>query len=130
MDRWWMHRSSEHTNTLLVEKGARDNALGKSRGGFSTKIHALVDTLGKPLHIELTGGQRHEASVAEQLIDHARGTYFLADTAYDGERIRQALNARGMEAVIRPHPSRSTAPEYDKLLYKERHPRLREGRFF
>jgi transposase len=64
------------------------------------------------------------------IIDHARGTYFLADTAYDGERIRQALNARGMEAVIRPPPSRSTAPEYDKLLYKERHPRLREGRFF
>lgn len=64
-----------------------DNALGKSRESFSTKIHVLVDTLGKSLHIELTGGQRHEASVAEKLTGHAQGTDFLADKAYGGERI-------------------------------------------
>lgn len=95
--------------------------MGRSRGGFSTKIHALVDTLGKPLHVELTPGQRHEDCVAEELIGHAQGKYFLADTAYDGERIRQAVKARGMEAVIPPHPSRSSAPDYDRQLYKERH---------
>ena len=62
--------------------------------------------MGKPLHIELTPGQRHEASVAEELIRHAQGKYFLADTAYDGQRIREARNS---------------APDYDKQLYKERH---------
>lgn len=55
------------------------------------------------------------------MIDHAQGHYFLADTAYDGERIRQAVKDHGMEAVIRPHPSRSSAPDYDRELYKERH---------
>ena len=76
---------------------------------------------GKPLHIILTPGQRHEASVAEELIDQAQGKNFLADTAYDGERIRKKIETKQMEAVIRPHPSRNSPAEYDKHLYKERH---------
>lgn len=69
----------------------------------------------------LTPGQRHEASVAESLIDHAQGEYFIADTAYDGDRIRQHAIQHGLDPVIRPSPSRIGAPEYDKHLYKERH---------
>lgn len=127
--RWQMALSSEPISTRLVEKGGKMQCFGTpkafagavSTGGFSTKIHALVDTLGKPLHIELTPGQRHEASVAEELICHAQGKYFLADTAYDGQHIRDAVEAHGMEAVIRPHPSRKCPSAYDKQLYKERH---------
>ena len=46
------------------KRGIVSNALGRSRGGFSTKIHALVDTKGRPLHVELTPGQQHESTVA------------------------------------------------------------------
>jgi transposase len=95
--------------------------LGRSRGGFSTKIHALVDTAGKPLHIEITPGQAHEASVAETLIEHAQGKLFFADTAYDGDRIRACIAKHGMKPVIRPHPCRLTRPRYNRELYKQRH---------
>lgn len=80
-----------------------------------------MDTLGKPLHVLLTPGQRHEASVAEQLIDHAQGELFIADTAYDADRIREHAMAHGLAPVIRPSPSRIGAPDYDKHVYKERH---------
>jgi transposase len=77
--------------------------------------------LGKPLQIILTGGQRHEATVAEELVEYAQGKIFLGDTAYDGQKIRDKIASKGLQAVIRPHPSRSLAPGYDKHLYKERH---------
>ncbi len=52
-------------------------------GGFSTKIHVVVDLRGRPPFVTLTPGQRHETTVAEQLIKHAQGRAFVADTAYD-----------------------------------------------
>ena len=73
------------------------------------------------MHIVLTEGQRHEATVAEQLVDAAKGCLFLADTAYDAQRIRDKISSKGMQAVIRPHPSRSCPVGYDKQIYQERH---------
>jgi len=70
------------------KRGLEFNCLGRSRGGFSTKIHAIVDAKGRPLHLELTPGQKHEASVAEALLEHAQGAAFIADTGYDSERNR------------------------------------------
>lgn len=102
-------------------KGDDRNDIGRSRGGLSTKVHALVGTLGQPLYVELTPGQRHEATVAEALIDHAHGEIFLGDTAYDSKRIRDVLEGRGIRPVIRPHPTRRVQPEYDRHLFKERH---------
>lgn len=61
------------------KRGLEFNCLGRSRGGFSTKIHAIVDTKGRPLHLELTPGQRHEAIVAESLLEHAN--WFGLDSA-------------------------------------------------
>lgn len=77
--------------------------------------------MGKPLHIILTPGQRHEATVAGDLIEFAQGDFFLADTAYDGQKIRDKVAAKGIQAVIRPHPSRIQPPEYDIDRYKQRH---------
>ena len=48
--------------------GQSDQALGRSRGGFSTKIHVMVDGLGYPLRLFLTGGQRHDIIKANDLI--------------------------------------------------------------
>jgi transposase len=97
------------------------NDLGHSRGGFSTKIHAVVDAKGRPLHLELTPGQQHEATVAESLLEHAQGAAFIGDTGYDAEHIRVAIAARGMKAVIPSHPTRAVVHLYDKTLYRIRY---------
>ena len=86
-----------------------------------------MDTLGLPLHVELTAGQAHEATVAGTLIEHAQGAMFLADAAYDAKWIRDELAKRDMTAVIRPNPTRKAQPTYDRHVFKERH--LVEGFF-
>ena len=53
------------------KRGIDRNDLGRSRGGLSTKNHALVDTLGQPLHVELTPGQRSSASPFDGVVDVA-----------------------------------------------------------
>jgi transposase len=55
------------------------------------------------------------------LIAHAQGRIFLGDAAYDALRLREAIAARGMQAVIKPNPTRKDPADYDKEIYKERH---------
>ena len=45
-----------------------DHALGRSRGGFSTKIHLICDRLGHPLHVHVTAGQVHESVVLDEVL--------------------------------------------------------------
>jgi transposase len=99
------------------KRGLECNQLGRSRGGFATKIHALVDGKGRPLHLELTPGQRHEATVAELLIDHAIGKALIGDAGYDSAAIRAKAKAQGMVVVIPSHPTRAVIRRYDKKLY-------------
>ena len=63
--------------------GQAAQALGRSRGGFSAKVHVSVDSLGNPLRFILTGGQQHDITPAEGLIDGYEGEYVLADKGYD-----------------------------------------------
>ena len=80
--------------------------MGRSRGGFSSKLHALVDTQGRPIHIALTPGQLHDSMMAEELIAHARGRALIADTGYDADRIVAAVREKGMTPVIHCNPTR------------------------
>ncbi|RKG61633.1 IS5 family transposase [Corallococcus sp. CA054B] len=95
--------------------------MGRSRGGFSTKVHAVTTTGGKPLHLALTPGQQHESTMAEELLVHAEGDAFIADTGYDAERIRANAQKVGMKPVIHPHPSRKQPPSLDRTLYRLRY---------
>jgi len=96
--------------------------LGHSRGGFSTKVHALVDTKGRPLHVELTPGQQHESTVAQAIIaKHARGEAFLADTGYDSDAIRAQLKSLDIKAVIHANPTRKRKPRLDRRRYAGRY---------
>ena len=65
--------------------GQAAQALGRSRGGFSTKIHVSVDGLGNPLRFILTGGQQHNITQAEGLIAGYAGEHVLADKGYDAQ---------------------------------------------
>lgn len=96
--------------------------MGRSRGGFSTKIHALVDTKGRPIYVGLTPGQQHDSTVAEAIIeDYAHGAAFIADTAYDSEAIRKKLRSLRIKAVIHPHPNRKKKRRLDRRRYAERY---------
>ena len=66
------------------KKGGRDHCLGRSRGGLTTKIHAVVDRQGLPIRLGLTPGQAHDAPAALALLDRLEPrTIVLADKAYD-----------------------------------------------
>ena len=81
---------------------AGDNGLGRSRGGFGTKIHLATDGNGLPLNILLSPGQAHESQFALRLLDgigvqrqngsmKRRGYAVLADKAYSGHALRSEL---------------------------------------
>ena len=96
-------------------------ALGRSRGGFSTKIHVSVDGLGNPLRFILTGGQQHDITQAEGLIAGYAGEHVLADQGYDAQEFRQHILDLGMMPVIPPRSNRQEPADYDRHRYRERH---------
>jgi len=101
--------------------GQEAQALGRSRGGFSTKIHLAVDALGNPLRFILTGGECHESPHASALIEGYSMQALIGDKGYDSADLIKALIAAGVEAVIPPRVNRTEQREYDKHLYRERH---------
>jgi len=94
--------------------------LGRSRGGFSTKIHAIVDAKGRPLHVALTPGERHELIAAPELLDYA-GDAVIGDTGYDSNEFRAEVKVRGIKAVINSKPERKRAIPKDRKLYAKRY---------
>ena len=101
--------------------GQAAQALGRSRGGFSTKIHVSVDGLGNPLRFILTGGQQHDITQAEELIAGYAGEHVLADKGYDAQEFRRHILELGMLPVIPPRSNRKEPADYDRHLYRERH---------
>jgi transposase len=101
--------------------GQASQALGRSRGGFSTKIHIAVDALGNPLRLLLTAGQRHDSPQAAHLIEGYEPEALIADKGYDADALLKAATALGIEAVIPPKKSRLVQRQYDEHLYRERH---------
>ncbi len=96
-------------------------SLGRSRGGFSTKIHLATDALGNALRFILTGGERNDITQAEQLVENFTADYVIADKGYDAAPFVLKLKGRNVEAVIPSRINRKEQREIDKHLYKERH---------
>jgi transposase len=114
----------ERTLARLAPKksgGQANQALGRSRGGFSTKIHATVDGLGNPLRLRLTAGQRHDISQAADLIAGFKFEHVIADRGYAAEGFVELVIESNAEPVIPPHQRAKQQREYDTWLYRERH---------
>ena len=93
--------------------------MGRSRGGLTTKIHALVDAMGLPILLKLTEGQAHDGrSAADMLETIQTGHALLADRAYDSDALRQTLAGRGAFANIKPMPGRKNMPAFSQILYR------------
>ena len=95
-------------------------AIGRSRGGLTTKIHALVDALGNPVELMLTPGQARDLACAEQLIDGADPGALLGDKAYDADPLIDTLNRREITPVIPPKANRKVPRHCDFARYCER----------
>jgi transposase len=104
-------------------KGAESAAIGRSRGGLTTKLHAAVDAIGLPLRIHPTPGQFGDCPQAEALLSGLEGVgHVIADAAYDADPLRAFIaNDLGATAQIKANPGRAMAPPIDWTLYKERH---------
>jgi transposase len=100
--------------------GQAEQALGRSRGGFSTKIHVSVDALGNPLHFRLTGGQRHDITQAAGLVAELDFERLIADRSYDAQNFLRLILDTGAEVVIPPRQNRKESRDYDKHWHKER----------
>jgi transposase len=96
-------------------------SLGRSRGGFSTKIHLATDALGNALRFILTGGERNDITQAERLSENFCADYVIADKGYDSEAFVLKLKARNCEVVIPSRINHKVQRKIDEHLYKERH---------
>jgi transposase len=95
--------------------------MGRSRGGLTTKIHALVDANGNPIALKLSAGQAHDGKSAADMLDNvAAGQILLADRAYDSDALRKRLAERGAWANIKPMPGRVNVPPFSSYLYRFR----------
>ena len=99
---------------------ALDEALGRSRGGFSSKLHIAVDALGNPLRFTLTQGQRSDVTQAPALLDSYQPAAVVGDKAYDCDALIAIIEARGAEVVIPSRRNRKEKREIDTNLYKDR----------
>lgn len=109
-----------HQHAAGAIGGQEHEALGRSCGGFSSKIHAKVDALGMPLGFVITAGQRQECSIAEELVGNDISEYLIADRGYDHDQFRENLRTRGIIPVIPGKKNRKVKVEYDSYIYKER----------
>lgn len=95
--------------------------MGRSRGGLTTKIHALVDANGNPILLKLTAGQAHDGrSAGDMLGGLGTDQILLADRAYDSDALRASLAEQGAWANVRPMPRRVNIPAFSSFLYRYR----------
>ena len=111
-----------HQHSAGAVKKDQDEAIGRSKGGLSTKIHATVDVLGNPTGFHLSGGQACDLDGANALLLDLSANTILADKGYDADvRVLEPLARAGKTAGIPPKRHRTNQRFYDKHLYKTRH---------
>ena len=104
---WWRGRSKK-------------NAIGRSRGGRTTKIHLAVDKRKRPIRVLISPGNDHDITKFDDLLDGLSANACLADKAYDANRVIKTLDDRGIEAVI---PARTCSKQrpLNEALYTIRY---------
>jgi len=124
IDRYPDDRLHAHQSTPFGgrrKRGEQKQAVGRSRGGRNTKIHALADAKGRLIAILLTGGEAHDYPVAKRLIRRVKPPkHMLGDTAYDGDELREKLDEHGTKPVIPNRSNRKQPFSFNKRIYKLR----------
>ena len=116
-------RQNLHQDTacgVRRKRGRSSQAIGRSRGGGTTKIHALTDVvIGRPYALMLTAGKVSDVKAAPALLHRAgRMRYLLGDRGYDADRLRRSLRDTGTIPVIPGRRNRKRVVSYDKYRYR------------
>ena len=105
-------------------KKSGEQAIGKSRGGLTTKIHMVTASDRSAVDFALSPGSSHDAPEGRKLLDTITRLdgqkYLLMDRAYEGDDTRDKAKQKGFEPVVPPKSNRKEPWEYDKELYKKR----------
>lgn len=102
--------------------------MGRSRGGLTSKIHAVVDSNGLPVRLALSGGEAHDVRLVGKLLSRLKsGSMLLADRGYDADWIRELATKKGAWANIPPKSNRNDPICFSPYLYRARN---RVERFF
>jgi transposase len=104
-----------------AQKGDQNQAIGRSKGGMTTKILALCDALGNLVRFTLLPGQRYDTVGFAPLIEGIAFDALIADKAFDSNAITAELDARRAKVVISQHPRRAQPRAIDQEMYKWRH---------
>jgi transposase len=121
------HRHRQHlrqgaTRKRLAQRGYSAQRIGRSRGGWTTKVHALTDVIGRPYALILTAGNVSDIKAAPALLQRAgRMRYVLADKGYDADQLRRSLRDTGAVPVIPGRRNRKRIIRYDKDRDRGRH---------
>ena len=119
-----VHRLLDHPRPparLRRKKGGADHASGRSRGGLSTKINAVVDENGLPIRLSLSAGQASDKAAAPALIDSlTRARHVVADRGYDAMALVERVRSRGAEAHIPTQRDRKVQRSVDRAIYRQR----------
>ena len=110
-----------HKHSAGARHSSGTQAIGRSRGGLTSKLHAVVDALGYPLQLKLTGGQCSDISQAFQLLAPYNNCCALADRGYDCDALIDQLQEQNCVPVIPSKRNRLAPRSIDSHLYNERH---------
>lgn len=95
--------------------------MGRSRGGLTTKIHAVVDADGRPIGVDLTAGQAHDSRMVEPMLrDMRNGTILLADRAYDTNSLRELAKEKCAWANSPAKQNRKESFPVSSWVYRQR----------
>jgi transposase len=109
-----------HKAAAGARGGSKGQAIGRSRGGLTTKIHLKTDEVGVPIRCILTAGQKAECEQAENLVAQDDCTHLIADRGYDSDQFRNALASSGINSVIPGRRHRKIPINVDEEIYKKR----------
>ncbi len=111
------------TKALMVGKKAEDKAVGRTKGGLNTKLHAIVDGLGNPVAFLLSPGNDNDSTHAIELMSMTElaGSNLLGDQAYGTKEILAYIKEHGATVVIPPKSNAKQPWPIDDCLYQERH---------
>src|SRR2546430_7792749 len=109
-----------HQHAACIARNKRQS-MGRSRGGLTSKIHAVVDTNGLPVRLALTAGEAHDNRLAGKLLSRLKsGAMLLADRGYDADWIRALVRQHGAWANIPPMRNRTETLCFSPYLYRAR----------
>ena len=113
-----------HQHAACIARNKRQST-GRSRGGLTSKIHAVVDRNGLPIRLALTTGEAHDNRLAAKLLSRLKsGSMLLADRGYDADWIRTLVRQHGAWANIPPKSQSERRAQLQPLSV----PRSKSGR--